>query len=109
MGLAIIMGLAAAFNILVIFKKIELKRYQDATFDSAFLVLLTLVFGGSLGGMMVATVASAVISLYFLFNEPKFLSSSSEEEEEEEEEAQSSEPSVDDILAKYNLHKVEFS
>lgn len=102
MGGTFIIGLATAFNILIIFKKIELKRYQDATFDSAFLVLLTIVFGGSFAGMTVATISSAVISLYFLFNEPKFLSI------EDKEESQSSEPSTDDVLAKYNLHKVEF-
>lgn len=100
MGVFII-GLATAFNILIIFKKIELKRYQDAAFDSAFLVLLTLVFGGSFAGMTVATISSAIISLYFLFNEPKFLSLT-------EEETQTSEASVDDVLAKYNLHKVNF-
>jgi len=70
--LFIIMGVSTAFNILIIFKKIELERYQDAFFDGGLLILLTLVFGGSLGGMMVATVASFVISFYFLFNEPKF-------------------------------------
>ena len=70
---AIIMGLATAFNILVIFRKIELKRHQDAFFDAALLIMLSLVFGGTLGGMMVATVASAVISIYFLFNEPNIL------------------------------------
>ncbi len=68
----LLMGFATGFNVLIIFKKIELKRFQDAFFDSSLLVLLSLVFGGSLGGMMVATIASAVISIYFLFNQPDF-------------------------------------
>ena len=71
-SLAIIMGIATAFNILVIFKKLELQRYSDATFDGIFLVTLTAVMGGSLGGMMVATVASAIISIYFMFYPPTF-------------------------------------
>ncbi len=74
------MGLATAFNVLIIFRKIEKKRHQDAFFDASLLVLLSLVFEGSLGGMMVATVASAIISLYFLFNPPNIFPDFSQEE-----------------------------
>ena len=93
--LALIMGIAAAFNILVIFKKVELARYQDAFFDSAFLVILTLIFGSTLGGMMVATVASAIISIYFLFNPPTFLQTFNKGTADNEE--------LDEILEKYNI------
>jgi len=95
--LSLIMGIATAFNILIIFKKIELKRFQDAFFDGGLLILLTLVFGGSLGGMMVATVASAVISLYFLFNQPNLF------EAFKSNDAKESTETVEDILAKYKL------
>lgn len=91
MEVALIMGIATAFNILVIFKKTELKRYTDAFFDGGILITLSMVFGGSLGGMMVATVASAVISIYFMFNPPSFTQLfDSDDTCTEEEETQSS-------------------
>jgi len=111
MGLALVMGFATAFNILVIFKKLELKRYQDAFFDTSFLIILTLVFAGSIAGMMIGTVASAVVSVYFFFNTPKFLSFdfkklydelNSDEDEDDDEVS-----TVNSILKEYNLRKVE--
>ncbi len=89
---ALIMGIATAFNILVLFKKAELHRYADAFCDGALLVILSLVFGNTLGGMLVATVASAIISVYFMFNPPDITKmidhQVSEENEEEEEDTQ---------------------
>jgi len=70
---ALIMGIATAFNILVIFKKIELKRIQDALFDLTILTTLSIALSGTLGGMLVATVASAIVSIYFMFNPPKII------------------------------------
>jgi len=94
MDQSLIMGFATAFNVLIIFKKIEKKRFQDAFFDGSLLVTLTVIFGGSLGGMLVATVASAVISLYFLFSEPKILPSFEKVEENDNE-------NIDEILTAY--------
>lgn len=68
----LIMGLAAAFNILVIKWKIEHERYADAGLDTAILIIFTMVFGGTLGGMVIATVGSAIVSLYLLAFPPKF-------------------------------------
>ena len=70
---AFLIGIAAAFNLLVILKKLEAKRYQDASFDAAFLFLLSVMFGGTLGGMIVATIASAFTSMYLYINPPSFL------------------------------------
>jgi len=108
LGLAGVMGIAAAFNILIIFKKIEKGRHQDAFFDGALLVVLSLVFGGSLGGMLVATVASAIISLYFLYNEPKIFPSFNDAEEPTEEQTtyetdESASAEFDALLAKYGV------
>ena len=106
---AFIMGLATAFNILIIFRKIEKKRYQDAFFDGSLLVTLTLVFGGSLGGMLVATVASAIISLYFLWNPPKVLNSFIEQTTKDSKENTFDElvidhtTDIDEILKHYNI------
>jgi len=107
-GISLVMGIAAAFNILIIFKKIEKKRRQDAFFDATLLVVLSLVFGGSLGGMLVATVASAIISLYFLYNEPKIFPSFNSAEKPAEQQTtyktdESASNEFDDLLAKYGI------
>ena len=71
---ALLIGLAVAFNFLIIKVKIEKGRYQDAAFDAASLALLSIMFAGSMGGMIIATVGSAIISLSLLISPPKFLS-----------------------------------
>ena len=108
--MALIMGIATAFNILIIFKKIEKKRHQDAFFDASLLIILTIVFGGSLGGMMVATVASAIISFYFLFNAPNILPDFASEKpvtlhkstKQQEDDIEFT-SDLDELLAQYNL------
>ena len=90
--IALIMGLAAAFNVLIILKKIRLKRYEDAIIDAGILALLSWVFGGTLGGMMIATVASAVVSLSLLVTPPMF-NFDDEEDEDIEAEIVKSKPS----------------
>jgi hypothetical protein len=67
----LIIGVAVAANILLILIKYERKRYQDATLDLILLLTVTVVFGGSFGGLVVSTIASAIISLYLLANPPK--------------------------------------
>ena len=67
-GLAyLIIGFATAFNILVIKFKIERKRYADGIFDAICLMLLAGVFAGTLGGLIIGTIASAVISVSLFF------------------------------------------
>ena len=75
MLLYLVMGIAAAFNILIIKWKLENSRIGDASLDAAILILLSLVFGGTLGGMVIATVSSAIVSMYLLVFPPKFSSS----------------------------------
>lgn len=72
----LLIALATAFNILIIKTKLEHKRYEDAALDAGMLVLLSLVFGGSYGGLVVATISSAIISLFLLWNPPQFLTKS---------------------------------
>ena len=68
----LIMGLAAAFNIIIIKWKIENSRYADAALDGFILIIFTIVFGGTLGGMVIATVGAAIVSMYLLVFPPKF-------------------------------------
>lgn len=70
MDLAII-GVVVAFNFLVIYAKITKKRYLDAILDAALLSTVSILFGGSYAGLVVSTIASAIISIYLFFNPPK--------------------------------------
>lgn len=70
----LIIGIAVAANIVFIKMKFEKKRHEDGIFDAILLVLITIVFGGSYGGLVVGTIASAFISLYFYASPPRFIS-----------------------------------
>lgn len=74
----LIIGLAVAFNILIILWKFQHKdadgnsdRVLDAILDMSLLGIVTIVFSGSYGALVVGTVASAVVSLYLLVNKPQ--------------------------------------
>ena len=71
----LIIALATAFNLIVIKWKLEKKRYEDAILDGMTLLALASVFGGTMGGMIIATITSFVISLYLLISPPKFTTS----------------------------------
>jgi hypothetical protein len=66
-----IIGLAVAFNFLIIKVKFERKRYADGTLDLFLLAVISFLFAGSFGGLVVATVASALISIFLFFFPPK--------------------------------------
>ena len=59
----LLIGIATAFNILIIKRKLELKRFEDGAMDAVILITLAGVFGGSYGGLVVATISSAIISV----------------------------------------------
>ena len=67
----LIMGVAVAANIIIIKWKFEKDRTNDALLDAGLLIVLAFVFSGTISGLMVGTVASAVISLYLLISPPK--------------------------------------
>ena len=69
----LIIGIVTALNFLFIKKKLDLKRYEDALFDIALFVIVTFLFAGSYGGMVVGMIASLVISISFYLNPPKFI------------------------------------
>ena len=69
---AVVIGIAAAFNLLIIKWKLEKNRTADAVMDISFLVVLSLMFGGTMGGMIIATIASAMTSLMLYISPPTF-------------------------------------
>ena len=66
------MAIAVAFNLMVIKWKYEKARYADATMDAACLFIVTTVFSGTYGSLVVGTIASAIISIYLYVFPPKF-------------------------------------
>jgi uncharacterized membrane protein YqjE len=68
-----IIGLVTALNLIVIKVKFDKKRWEDAVLDLSILALLAYVFGGSYGGLVVATTTSLIISAFFLISPPTFL------------------------------------
>ena len=69
----LIIGIIVAANIVIIKMKFDRKRYEDAILDSVLLITVTTIFMGSFPGLVVATVASMLISLFLLASPPKSL------------------------------------
>lgn len=63
---ALLIGLATAFNVLVIKWKLENDRVSDGILDACILAALAWAFGDTLGGMIIATVSSAIVSVYLI-------------------------------------------
>lgn len=70
----IIIGLVTALNLIVIIKKLQKNRKEDAILDAALFITVTILFSGSYAGMVVAMIASLVISIYLYANPPSFFS-----------------------------------
>lgn len=68
----LLIGIVSAFNMLIIKFKLDRKRYEDAIFDTTLMVVLAYLFAGSYGGMVVAMVASLVISIALFISPPMF-------------------------------------
>lgn len=67
----LIIGIASAFNFLIVKWKLENSRYADVTYDVLVLLMLGYLFGGTLGGMTIAMISSAIVSAYLLVRPPK--------------------------------------
>lgn len=70
-GMIFLMGIATFFNLFSIKWKLENGRTADAILDATVLILLGWVFGTTISGLAIATVASAVMSLYLLISPPR--------------------------------------
>jgi hypothetical protein len=69
-----VLGLVAALNFIIIKIKFDKKRYEDGIFDTILLIIIMALFQGSYHGLIVGTVASLCISLFFLISPPQFFS-----------------------------------
>ena len=70
----LMMAVATVLNFIFIKHKLEKERYADVLFDVAVLALLSALFAGTMGGMVIAMIASALMSIYLYFFPPRFLS-----------------------------------
>lgn len=70
---AAVIGIATAFNFIVILFKFKKHRYEDACFDLAIFIAISYMFAGTISGMSVGMVASAIVSIWLWFDPPKFL------------------------------------
>ncbi len=62
----LLIGIATAFNVLVIQWKLERKRYADGIFDALLLILLSGVMGGSLGGLIIGSSIALMVLSYLI-------------------------------------------
>jgi len=70
----LVIGLATAFNFIIVLWKLKHDRVEDGILDIAAFVAISYLFAGTISGMSVGMVASATISLYLLIFPPKFTS-----------------------------------
>ena len=70
----LLLGIVVAVNFIIVKMKLDRKRWEDATFDILILLVIMALFSGSYAGLIVGSVASLFISIYFFASPPKFFS-----------------------------------
>lgn len=66
----LIIGVVTALNLIVLKWKAEKERYGDLALDIGAIIVLNMFFGGTMGGMVIAMIASAIISGYLYYKPP---------------------------------------
>lgn len=69
----IIIGIVTAFNFIVIYWKFSNGRTADATLDLGIFAVIAFMFAGTISGLTVGMVASALVSFYLLIQPPEKL------------------------------------
>lgn len=70
---AAVIGIATAFNFIVIMIKFKRMRIADGILDIGIFATITWMFAGTIAGMSVGMVASAICSIYLWFSPPMFI------------------------------------
>ena len=70
----LVISIAVFLNFGLLKWKMERERYGDIILDIAVLASLSYLFGGTMGGMIIAMCSGALMSIYLLVFPPKFLS-----------------------------------
>ncbi len=71
MGFIIAGAIVIAFSFIVIKAKLEHYRWYDAILDLFALIVLGVIFAGTVSGMVIAMIASTIVSIYLWFFPPK--------------------------------------
>lgn len=71
MELIIIASIATFFNFVVIMWKINRERYFNASLDAAIFVAICFLFQGTIQGLQIGMIASAMVSIYLIFYDVK--------------------------------------
>ena len=66
----LVLGIATAFNFIIILWKFKAERTGDAVLDGAIMGIIAFLFSGTVTGMAIGMVASAIVSLYLLISPP---------------------------------------
>jgi len=61
-----IIGIAVAFNIIIIMWKFKHNRIMNAIIDASALMAVAVIFGGSFNALVVGTIGSSIVSIYLL-------------------------------------------
>jgi Mn2+/Fe2+ NRAMP family transporter len=70
----LVLGIVVAVNFIIVKMKLDRKRWEDALFDVMILLIIMALFSGSYAGLVVGSVASLFISLFFFASPPTFFS-----------------------------------
>jgi len=62
-----IIAIALVFNFIVLKIKMENGNYLNAVVDALVFIVIAAIMGGTLGGMVIAAVASAIFSIYLMY------------------------------------------
>jgi len=67
----LVLGIAMAFNFAILKIKFDNGQYLNFLLDIVVFMILSAMLMGTLGGMVIATVASAIFSLFLLISPVK--------------------------------------
>ena len=71
MEMLLIIGAVSAINLIILKVKIDNKRYFDALIDLSAYIALVAFSGSTLGGLVIATSASLLVSVFLLVSPPR--------------------------------------
>jgi len=71
MELLLTIGVVAGINWLIIYLKFKKSMYMNAFIDIGAFVIFTMLAKGTLGGLVIATIASLIVSIGLFISPPK--------------------------------------
>lgn len=66
----LIIGIVTGFNFLVILWKFKKNRTLDGILDLTIFAIIAYMFAGTISGLTVGMIASLLVSIYLLINNP---------------------------------------